>query len=119
MKVKNGAPESIEIDPLCEFYLTEDTGAILQEYPKGRARLHPTGPTTFRGDYGFDGWESRDFRFEVPDIALYRELLRRGAVNLHCVVRISGTRQFGIGSIPCHNDLLRSQPLLVEVNQVP
>lgn len=120
VNVKNAGPESIEIEPLCEFYLTEDTGpAARQEYPKGRARLHPTGASTFRGDYGLRGWESREYRLEVPDIALYRELLRRGAANLHCVVRLSGTRQFGIGSIPFHNDLLRSQAILIEVNQVP
>lgn len=118
--VKNGGPNFIEIDPLCEFYLTEDTGpARRQEYPKGRARLQSTGPTSFRGDYGLSGWESRQYRFEVPDISLYRELLRRGAANLHCVVWISGTGQFGVGSIPFHNDLLRSQALLVVVNRAP
>lgn len=120
VKVKNAGPQAIEIEPLCEFYLTEDMGpATRQEYPRGRARLHPTGAGALRGDYGLEGLQAREYWFEVPDVALYKELLRRGAANLHCVVRLSGIRQFGLGSIPFHNDLLRSQAILIEVNKVP
>ena len=55
VRVKNAGPEATEIDPLCEFYLTEDTGAVIHEYPRGRVRLRSVSPASLWGDFGLGG----------------------------------------------------------------
>jgi len=116
VRVQNAGPAA-EIDPLCEFYLIEDAGAFSQEYPKGRARLKSLAPTTGRGDYSLADRESREYELEVPNLSTYRALLERGAANSPCVVPLAGSPQFAVGSMPFQSDLLRSNPLLVVVNQ--
>jgi hypothetical protein len=120
LEIKNAGPNEVEIEPLVEFYLMENTGLTIREYPRGRARLKALdAPVALVSDYRLRGWNTRTYRFSLPEIEGYRELLERGAANIHYVVRLAGTRQFGMGSLPFQLDTLQTSKAFVEINQVP
>lgn len=117
IQVKNAGPDRIEIERLCEFDLTEDKGMMIQEYPKGRALLSPLDPPGLYGQYVLNGNETRLYQITLPNISGYNQLLERGAANIHFIVRNANSRQFAIGSLPFHRDMLRTYKAVVRINE--
>ena len=117
IEVTNGGKERVEIEELCEFFLTENKGMMIQEYPAGRGKLLPIDSSNPTNQYSLNAGESRFFRLPIPSVRGYDQLLERGAANIHFSVRIVNSKQFSMGSIPFQRDTLNNYRVSVKINE--
>lgn len=117
IEVTNAGGNRVEIEELCEFFLTEDQGIMIQEYPKGRALLSPIDSSRTAESYSLNAGQSKVYRLLLPDTAGYNQLLERGAANIHFSVRIVGSREIALGSIEFQRDALRTYKVGVKINK--
>ncbi|NOR70820.1 MAG: hypothetical protein GQ532_14200 [Methylomarinum sp.] len=100
-EIINNSNKKIKISNLVEYYVTESRGATIHEYPKGRVVLNRF-PTNLKLPNTIEAASTGYFTFEFPKSQTYKDLLLRGAGNVHFFLLEEGRKKPHLVSIPFH-----------------
>ncbi|MGZ8212893.1 MAG: hypothetical protein ACXWTP_00125 [Methylosarcina sp.] len=100
IKVKNERDVKIEISPFVRYYLTEDKGAMIQEYDGGRLLLKPIEVEDKNNPNIISPHNKREYLVILPDSLVNSRLLERGSGNMHVNLTVIGENKIYLESFP-------------------
>lgn len=100
LKVKNKRSVSIEISPFVRYFLTEDKGAMIQEYNGGRLILKPIEVKNEKQPNIIKPNGTHGYFVILPDSLVNSLLLERGAGNMHINLEIIGEKETHLETFP-------------------
>lgn len=106
LRIINTGDIDVTIHPLCEYYLAESNGPMIQQIDKGRLYLKSVDPATLELDLVIEPGDSLWAKVVFRSPEMYQVLLARGSANLHLILRPADGQDFWIQSAPFDKESL-------------
>ena len=100
VKIRNDRDEEINISPFVRYFVTEDTGMMLQEYEGGRLSLKPIDVKNSNKPNTIPARQVQGYYGVLPDALSNSELMERGAGNMHVNLTVVGDDQVHLETFP-------------------
>jgi len=111
-KIINDRDEQVEIRPFAKYFLTEDEGAVIQEYEGGRLVLKSIDESS---THIIKANQTKGYYAIIPDSVAKSRLMERGAGTLHVELKLIGDNDSRLESIPLLKEAIEMYHLQYKV----